>query len=148
MKTTLLLCLLASTALSFPWMRPDEAPDQFVKNAKRGLQAMAKDPELVALIQRLHAEQVAEKEDFLANNKRSPEDFFENVLNDMENVEKRATSSCLSHPLQDFYPTNITGLKKFPDAAHPYMNPTATDQRGPCPGVCIALRLYWYEPAR
>jgi len=141
MKATLLLSLLAGTAFSFPWMRPDEAPDHFVQNAKRGLGVLAKDPELVALIKRLHAEEVAEKEAFFANNKRSSEDFFEDVLNNVDEIEKRTTSSCLSHPLPDFYPTNITGLKRFPEAAYPYMDPKPSDQRGPCPGVSVSFLL-------
>ncbi|KZT33644.1 Cloroperoxidase [Sistotremastrum suecicum HHB10207 ss-3] len=31
--------------------------------------------------------------------------------------------------------SNDTGLKKVPDAAHPYMPPGPTDQRGPCPAL-------------
>lgn len=141
MKTTFLLSFLAGTAFAFPWMRPDEAPDSFVQNAKRGLRVMAKDPELVSLIKRLHAEEVAEKEAFFANNKRSSEDFFEDVLDNVEDIEKRTTSSCLSHPLPDFYPTNITGLKKLPEPGYPYMDPRPSDQRGPCPGVSNAFVL-------
>lgn len=132
MKSTFLSFLLAGSALAFPWMRPGEAPDEFTQNAKRGLQAMKRDPELVALIQQLHAMQVAEKEEFMT--RRSPEPT-EDML-DVDNIEKRATkTNCLSHPLGDFFPTNITGLKKFPEPGYPYQDPIASDQRGPCPGM-------------
>lgn len=41
---------------------------------------------------------------------------------------KRATS--YSNPFPD-----VTGLNLVPDALHPYVNPTKSDQRGPCPGL-------------
>jgi len=131
MKIYLLLPLLAGSCIAFPWMRPEDAPDEFVQNAKRGLQVMKRDPELVALIQTLHAQQAAEKEAFF---KRSGDTSSEESLR-FEEIEKRTTTSnCLSHPLQDFLPTNISGLKKFPEAGYPYQDPRPTDQRGPCPG--------------
>ncbi|KAL2026259.1 hypothetical protein VTO58DRAFT_103443 [Aureobasidium pullulans] len=50
-------------------------------------------------------------------------------------LEKRTTANCLPHTLPDFLPSNITGLKKFPEAAYPYKDPAPSDQRGPCPGM-------------
>jgi hypothetical protein len=129
MKTVFITCCLLGTSLAFPWMRPEDAPDDFVKNAKRGLQIMKQDPELVALMQEIHAMQEAEKETFFSGASEDSSDA--NVLN------KRAKSSggsCLAHPMQDFLPVNITGLKRFPEAAYPYKDPKSTDQRGPCPG--------------
>ncbi|TFL05778.1 Chloroperoxidase [Pterulicium gracile] len=34
-------------------------------------------------------------------------------------------------------PANFTGLKRIPDAAHPYRAPLAWEQRGPCPGLNV-----------
>jgi hypothetical protein len=127
MKTTLLLsALLGSGVSAFPWLKPDFSED----NIKRGLDAIKRDPELSALIEDLYRKQVQEKEAFFAN------------LNTTEECEdsggvlhKRQTTGCNSHPLDDFVPTTVAGLKKFPEAAYPYQDPEPTDQRGPCPGL-------------
>ncbi|TFY81293.1 heme-thiolate peroxidase [Hericium alpestre] len=36
---------------------------------------------------------------------------------------------------QDNGDANVDGLKRIPDAAHPFQPPGPTDQRGPCPGL-------------
>lgn len=123
--STAFLLGLASETLAFPWYHPD-----FAGNAKRGLEAVKKDPELVSLLQSLYKDQLKERDDyFAAMADYSAEDGSEGTL------DKRATANCLPHTLQDFLPSNITGLKKFPEAAYPYKDPTPSDQRGPCPGL-------------
>lgn len=118
---------LAPGALSFPWLHAD-----FADNAKRGLEVVKKDPELVSLLQSLYKDQLQERDEFFA----SMASYTEGHEDDSTStLEKRATSSCLPHTLPDFLPSNITGLKKFPEAAYPYQDPTPSDQRGPCPGM-------------
>ena len=128
MKQSLIFTpLLVLGACAFPWFHPDYQHDQFQQNAKRGLDAIKRDPELVQMISDLYAKQ-----------KREKEDFFQNLGRDevaSSTIDKRQTTNCLTHPLPDFYPTNITGLTKFPEAAYPYQDPKPTDQRGVCPGL-------------
>ncbi|KAG6994217.1 hypothetical protein G7Y79_00046g082680 [Physcia stellaris] len=102
----LLISLLSTTALAFPWLRPDAD----MTDIRRGMEAIRNDPETSQLIRDLWHQQ--------QNEKRA---FFEN----------RGTEA----GDEDFLPTNITGLKKFPEAAYPYQDPKASDQRGPCPGL-------------
>ncbi|KEQ73138.1 Cloroperoxidase, partial [Aureobasidium namibiae CBS 147.97] len=101
-------------------------------HAKRGLEVVKKDPELVSLLQTLYKDQLQERDDFFAS-------MFSYIEGDDDAsdspLEKRTTTNCLSHTLPDFLPSNITGLKKFPEAAYPYKDPTPSDQRGPCPGM-------------
>jgi len=135
MRTSALLSsLLASGALAFPSLKSlddERLPAGFSDNAVLGLKAMKRDPELVHLMQTLYAQQMKEKDNFFAGNNVDLED----VSSYDPYLEKRTTSSCLAHPLNDFYPTNTTGLKKFPEAAYPYQDPKPSDQRGPCPGM-------------
>ena len=92
------------------------------------MEAIKRDPEVVQIIQDLYIKQQREKRDFFESHEVYEAPSATN--------EKRATASnCLTHPLPDFYPTNITGLKKFPEAAYPYQDPKPSDQRGPCPGL-------------
>lgn len=125
MKKSLVLGLgLFSGILAFPWLHPDARPEDL----KRGMEAIKHDPEVVQIIQDLHVKQQKEKRDFFENREVHEAASATN--------EERATApNCLTHPLPDFYPTNITGLKKFPEAAYPYRDPQASDQRGPCPGL-------------
>lgn len=138
MRVSLLLSsVLASGALAFPWLASDSderLPEGFAEAAVRGLQAMKRDPELVQLMQTLYTQQKREEHDFFANLHARSADVEDAAPMD-EYLEKRQTTNCLSHPLQDFLPTNITGLKKFPEAAYPFQNPGPTDQRGVCPGL-------------
>lgn len=126
MKSTSLLCsLLFPHAIAFPWLRPDAEPNDL----RRGLQAIRRDPETAELIRDLYQQQKKEKRDFFENRQIDEPQEAEFA------GEKRATANCMAHPLPDFYPTNITGLKKFPEAAYPYQDPVASNQRGPCPGL-------------
>jgi predicted transcriptional regulator len=128
MKSSIAFVLgLASSAVSFPWLRED-----FSDHAKRGLEIVKKDPELVSLLQSLYKDQLQERDEFFAamsTYTEGQEDESDSIL------EKRTTTNCLSHKLPDFLPSNITGLKKFPEAEYPYKDPTPSDQRGPCPGT-------------
>jgi hypothetical protein len=128
MKSSLAFILgLASSAASFPWLRED-----FSDHAKRGLEVVKKDPELVSLLQSLYKDQLQERDEFFA----AMSSYTEGNEDDADSaLEKRTTTNCLSHTLPDFLPSNITGLKKFPEAAYPYKDPTPSDQRGPCPGT-------------
>jgi hypothetical protein len=128
MKSSLAFVLgLASSAASFPWLRED-----FSDHAKRGLEVVKKDPELVSLLQSLYKDQLQERDDFFAAMASYTEGHEEEPD---PTLEKRTTANCLPHTLPDFLPSNITGLKKFPEAAYPYKDPTPSDQRGPCPGM-------------
>ena len=128
MKTSIFAkTLLFSTAAAFPWLHPDAQVQDF----KNGLDAVKRDPELVQLIKELHAQQQQEKRDFFENHDANViQETVEEAI-----LDKRTTSNCLTHPLPDFLPTNITGLKRFPEAAYPYQDPKPSDQRGPCPGL-------------
>ena len=67
------------------------------------MEAIRRDPEVVQIIQDLFTKQEKEKRDLFANG-----EVHVSTIN-----EKRVTGSkCL------FYPTNIAGLKKFPEAAY------------------------------
>lgn len=126
--STLVLLSLAQETLSFPWLHAG-----FEDNAKRGLEVVKKDPELVSLLQSLYRDQLQERDEFFAA-MASYTDRHEG--DSSSTLEKRATTTnCLPHTLSDFLPSNITGLKKFPEAAYPYQDPTPSDQRGPCPGM-------------
>lgn len=127
MKLFLYSSLFLSTTLAFPWLRPDAQSSDF----RRGMEAIKNDPETSQLIRDLWHQQQKEKREFFENRD----------IEACEEVEssplgKRQTfSNCMTHPLKDFLPTNITGLKKFPEAAYPYQDPKPSDQRGPCPGL-------------
>ena len=118
--------LFLSTALAFPWLHPEAKTQDF----KRGLNMVKRDPALVKLIQDLYAQQQKEKREFFERRDAAVQETIEDAL-----LAKRATTNCNSHPLPDFLPTNITGLKKFPEPAYPYQDPKPSDQRGPCPGL-------------
>ncbi|CAD0096303.1 unnamed protein product [Aureobasidium vineae] len=125
--STVVLLTLASGAVAFPWLHAD-----FADNAKRGLEVVKKDPELVSLLQSLYQDQLQERDDFFA----TMVSYTEVSEDDSDStLEKRASTNCLPHTLPDFLPSNITGLKKFPEAAYPYQDPKPSDQRGPCPGM-------------
>ena len=131
-KLSLISALFFSSSLAFPWLHPDFNPTKFQNNAKRGLQAIKRDPELVQLIQDLYAQQQKEKEFFFLNFDNSNQACDDDQA---LGLDKRQTTNCLQHPLPDFYPTNTTGLKRFPEPGYPYQDPKPTDQRGPCPGL-------------
>lgn len=134
----LFISLFIKTALAFPWLRPDA--DLF--DTRRGMEAIRNDPETSQLIRDLWDQQQKEKRAFFENRGTEACDEV-----DAPHLGKRATPpNCMPHPLQDFLPTNITGLKRFPEAEYPYKDPRPSDQRGPCPGlntlanhVCITL---------
>jgi len=127
MKTTLLLsALLGSGVSAFPWLHSDFKEE----NLKRGLEAIKRDPELSALIDDLYRKQLKERDDFLANYNETEE-----CQDTPDGLQKRQTTGCRSHPLNDFLPTTVAGLKKFPEAAYPYQDPQPSDQRGACPGL-------------
>ena len=115
---------------------------------RRGMEAIRNDPETSQLIRDLWHQQQKEKRAFFENRGTEAGEGVE-----APHLGERATApNCMPHPLQDFLPTNITGLKKFPEAAYPYQDPKASDQRGPCPGlntlanhVCIT-RAAWLVP--
>lgn len=142
MKSSLAFVLgLASSAASFPWLRED-----FSDHAKRGLEVVKKDPALVTLLQSLYKDQLQERDDFFA----AMSSYTQGHEDDPDStLEKRATTNCLPHTLPDFLPSNITGLKRFPEAAYPYKDPTPSDQRGPCPGLNVLanVRLDFHHPS-
>lgn len=125
--SAVLLLSLAQGTLSFPWLHAD-----FTDNAQRGLEVVKRDPELVSLLQSLYKDQLQERDDFFAAMASHAEGHDGDSTS---TVEKRASTNCLPHTLPDFLPSNITGLKKFPEAAYPYQDPKPSDQRGPCPGM-------------
>jgi hypothetical protein len=127
MKTAIFLPALLSAGVSaFPWLTPDFKED----NLKRGLEAIKRDPELSALISDLYGKQLKERDEFFANHNTSEE-----CDDATDSLHKRQNTACRSHPLNDFYPTTVAGLKKFPEAAYPYQDPKPSDQRGACPGL-------------
>lgn len=127
MKSSLVLsALLGSGAFAFPWLSADFKEE----NLKRGLDAIKRDPELSALIDDLYRKQVQEKDEFFANYNATEE--YEDAA---VGLDKRQTKNCRPHPMADFLPTTVAGLKKFPEAAYPYQDPRPTDQRGACPGL-------------
>jgi hypothetical protein len=127
MKSTQALSILLGLSVSaFPWLHADFKEE----NLKRGLEAIKRDPELSVLIDTLYRKQLQEKDDFFAN--LNVTDAGENVA---DVLHKRQTTGCRSHPLDDFFPTTVANLKKFPEAAYPYQDPKPTDQRGACPGL-------------
>ncbi len=90
------------------------------------MEVIKRDPEVDQIIQNLFTKQKKEKRDVFEDREVHK---AAGTIN-----EKRATgSNCLTHP--DVYPTNITGLKNFPEAACPYKDPQPSDQGGPCPGL-------------
>jgi hypothetical protein len=127
MKASLLLStLLGSGTLAFPWL----SPDFNIENHRRGLEAIKRDPELAVLIEDLLIKQREEKAQFFANY-NSTEECDDTV----SSLDRRQNTNCRSHPLSDFLPTSVAGLKKFPEAAYPYQDPKPSDQRGACPGL-------------
>jgi hypothetical protein len=104
------------------------SPDFSEEKLKRGLEAIKRDPELSGLIDDLYRRQLKERDEFLSNY---------NATEECEDagLHKRQTTGCRSHPLNDFLPSTVAGLKKFPEAAYPYQDPKPSDQRGPCPGL-------------
>jgi hypothetical protein len=128
LKSSLLLpTLLWSGAFAFPWLSADFKEEHM----KRGLDIIKRDPELSALINDLYAKQVKERDDFFANYNATEE--FDDIASD--GLDKRQSSNCRPHPLSDFFPSTVAGLRKFPEAAYPYQDPKPTDQRGACPGL-------------
>jgi hypothetical protein len=127
MKATLLLStLLGSGVSAFPWL----SPDFNVESHKRGLDAIKRDPELAKLIDDLLIKQREQKDQFFSSY-NSTEDCEDAAAG----LDRRQTTNCRSHPLSDFLPTTVAGLKKFPEAAYPYQDPKPSDQRGACPGL-------------
>ncbi|KAL8824512.1 MAG: hypothetical protein Q9170_008130 [Blastenia crenularia] len=127
MHRLVLFAIFASAAFAFPWLRGDALASDF----RRGMEAIKNDPETSNLIRDLWHQQQMEKQEFFENRNAEP---CEEVTS--PNLGKRATpSNCMTHPLPDLLPTNITGLKKFPEPNYPYQDPKSTDQRGPCPGL-------------
>lgn len=85
------------------------------------MEVIKRDPEVDQIIQNLFTKQKKEKRDVFEDREVHK---AAGTIN-----EKRATgSNCLTHPLPDVYPTNITGLKKLNEAACPH-------KRGPCLGL-------------
>jgi hypothetical protein len=127
MRSILLLStLLGSGAFAFPWLSSDFKEEHL----KQGLEAIKGDPELSALIDDLYRKQLKERDDFFANYNATEE--YEDVA---AGLLKRQTKNCRPHPMGDFLPSTVAGLKKFPEAAYPYQDPRPTDQRGACPGL-------------
>jgi hypothetical protein len=127
MKSTQFLFIFLGLRVSaFPWLHADFKEE----NLERGLEAIKRDPELSVLVDTLYRKQLQEKDDFFA--KLNVTEKRENVA---DVLHKRQTAGCRSHPLDDFFPTTVVNLKKFPEAAYPYEDPKHTDQRGACPGL-------------
>lgn len=135
-----LFALLASQAVAFPWNRADVRAEDFAQRAARAMQHIKRDPELSELIRSSFARQQNEKTEFFKNLAQRDEAAsagcpFASAMTVSSQLETRASKKCLAHPLKDFYPTNITGLRKFPEPDYPYQDPLPTDLRGPCPGM-------------
>jgi hypothetical protein len=127
MKASLFLsALLTSGATAFPWLHKDFQEEDLV----RGLEAIKRDPELSSLISDLYSQQLKERDEFLANYNATAESE-----DTTDGLSKRQTTNCRSHPLDDFLPTTVKGLKRFPEPNYPYQNPKPSDQRGACPGL-------------
>jgi hypothetical protein len=127
MRSSLVLSALSgSGVLAFPWLSADFRKEHI----ERGLDIIKRDPELSALINDLYQRQVKEREDFFTNYNAT--ELSEDAA---IGLDKRQTSNCRPHPMGDFFPSTVAGLKKFPEAAYPYQDPKPTDQRGACPGL-------------
>lgn len=50
-------------------------------------------------------------------------------------MEKRGASNYADLSKRAEPVANVSGLVQVPDAAHPFIAPGPTDQRGPCPGL-------------
>jgi hypothetical protein len=131
MRAVFATLLLAASASAFPAFQAD-----FNENLARNLEFVKRDPELLRVIQDTYARQLKEKRNLdtrnvLADVQRRADTFeFE-----ARTGSSASNSSCLSHPLPDFYPATVAGLKRFPEAAYPYQDPKPSDQRGGCPGL-------------
>jgi hypothetical protein len=127
MRTILLFSVvLGSSVLAFPWLHPEFKEE----NLKRGLGAISGDAELSTLIHDLYRRQLKERDDFFANYTATEE-----CEDETDSLLRRQTTECRSHPLKDFLPSSVTGLKRVPEAAYPYQDPKPSDQRGACPGL-------------
>jgi hypothetical protein len=126
MRTTFATLLLAASAQAFPAFG-----DDFGATLARNLEFVKRDPELLAVIRDTYARQTAEARDF------AKRDLFADVERRAEALGARTSgnASCLTHPLPDFYPATVAGLKRYPEAAYPYQDPKPSDQRGGCPGM-------------
>ncbi|ROW15066.1 hypothetical protein VPNG_03456 [Cytospora leucostoma] len=113
MKISVVLAALAgqSAVLAFPWMKEE------------GLHALLNHPEARAEIQRRLDQHNAEKRDA---------GIIEGVTSLLSGTLEAVVDSVVG-----LIPTDdaVNGLKRFPEAAYPFKEPSNTDQRGPCPGL-------------
>ncbi|UPX20943.1 Unspecific peroxygenase [Ascochyta rabiei] len=127
MKSVLVLStFLGSSTFAFPWLSSDFKEERL----EHGLDIISKDLELSTLINDLYQKQVKERDDFFANH-NATEECEDAAIG----LDKRQSTNCRPHPMGDFFPSTVAGLKKFPEAAYPYQDPKPTDQRGACPGL-------------
>jgi len=126
----LVLLLEASSVLAFPHLS-----SEFRDHAKRGLEVVKKDTETWNFVQDLYQQQLQQKEDYFASHKTVKQDSPSQSLPIRTFENRKRSTTCLTHPLPDFTPSTVAGLKRFPEAAYPYKSPRASDQRGPCPGL-------------
>jgi hypothetical protein len=139
MLLSILISILVVSAAAFPSFQPN-----FHENIGRTLDAIKRDPELVDLIQSLYSQQKRDASYFFANitNHTSSRSLSDRLEYD---ARKTTSTTCLSHPLPDFYPSDVAGLKRFPEPDYPYQDPLPSDQRGPCPGL-NAMANHGYIP--
>jgi hypothetical protein len=129
LSTSLIVLSAAASVAAFPSFSAGHN-----ENLARTLEMVRRDPELTELIRTLYAQQKRDAADFYADVEARAACAEESPL-ERRTGSTNSSANCLSHPLQDFYPTTVAGLKRFPEAAYPYQDPKPTDQRGPCPGL-------------
>jgi hypothetical protein len=129
LSTSLVVLSAAASVAAFPSFSAGHN-----ENLARTLEMVRRDPELTELIRTLYAQQKRDAADFYADVEARAACAEESPL-ERRTGSSNSSANCLSHPLQDFYPTTVAGLKRFPEAAYPYQDPKPTDQRGPCPGL-------------
>ncbi|KAA8620057.1 Peroxidase-2 domain containing protein [Pyrenophora tritici-repentis] len=111
-----LVAFAAPTALAFPWLRPE------------GVEALLNHPEAKAEInRRLQVRNAAQEQ---------PRQLMTGLIPGLLDLLGGTLQATLD-PIFGLIPTedSVNGLRRFPEANHPFQAPGPTDQRGPCPGL-------------
>jgi hypothetical protein len=114
------------------------------------MEMIKRDPELVELISTLYAQQKREAAEFDANiathlETARAEAELERRTTGTSNSSSTSSGNCIKHPLPDYRPATVAGLKRFPEPGYEYKDPLPSDQRGVCPGL-NALANHGYIP--
>jgi hypothetical protein len=105
-------------------MRARGAPTH--DHIKRGLKAMASDPDLIAHIRSIWERQQEEIREWHAMGKR---DVPRSLLNGTIDTIIGPQDGILAG-LANSFAAQVEGLKQFPEDDHPFQWPSKTDQRG------------------